>query len=618
MRLRKITAAVMAASLVLAGCSAKTAETAPATAAETTKAAETTAAETTAEEKETEKASGAKAGEYQADVVVIGAGGAGMSAALRAGEAGASVIILEKMNYAGGNTTRSEGGMNAAATVFQKEKGIEDTVEAMVKDTMTGGKEINNPELVQYLAENSSDTIDWLTSIGMDLSDVAQGAGATNPRMHRSADGSKIGGVLVPILMENLEKQNIRILYSTEATELIKDGDAVTGVAAETADGSKLTFRANAVVVATGGFGANEDLYVKYRPDLKGFSTTNHPGATGDGIVLAEAVGADTVDMDKIQTNPTVEVNTQIVISESVRGKGAIFVNQSGERFTSEMQTRDVLSTAILEQSEKYAYLVFDQRVMDSMAALQENYEKGIIVKGDDIAGLADELEIDAAVLAETIGTWNKAVAQKKDDLYGRDTGMDEDLSRAPYYAVKVSPAVHYTMGGIRIDTQTQVIGTDGNVIPGLFAAGEVTGGVHGANRLGGNAVADIMVFGNQAGVEAAKYALAQGSLEAVLPEAEEAAVPTAAGNYKDGTYEATATGNNGDIKLAVEVKNGNIAAVNILEQVETPAIFGGVERDLIPQIIKTQGVEVDAIAGATVSSKAVLTAVEEALKAAK
>ncbi len=613
MKLRKI-ALVMAAGLVLAGCSAKTAETAPATTAETTKAAETAAAETTAAEETVSE----ETKEYQADVVVIGAGGAGMSAALRAAEEGASVVILEKMNYAGGNTTRSEGGMNAAATVFQKEKGIEDTVEDMVKDTMTGGKEINNPELVQYLAENSSATIDWLTSIGMDMSDVAQGAGAANPRMHRSADGSKIGGVLVPVLMENLEKQNIRILYSTKATELIKDGDAVTGVIAETADGVKFTFKANAVVVATGGFGANEDLYVKYRPDLKGFATTNHPGATGDGIVLAEAVGADTVDMDMIQTNPTVEVNTQIVISESVRGKGAIFVNQAGERFTSEMQTRDVLSSAILEQPEKYAYLVFDQRVMDSMKALQENYEKGIITKGDDIAALAKAVEIDEAVLAETIDSWNKAVADKKDAQFGRETGMDEDLSKAPYYAIKVSPAVHYTMGGIMIDTQTQVIGTDGEIISGLFAAGEVTGGVHGANRLGGNAVADIMVFGNQAGVQAGRYALKQSKLDAVLPEKEASAAPAASGNYKDGTYEASAAGNNGEIKLAVEVKDGNITAVKILEQSETPAIFGGVERDLIPQIIQTQGVEVDAIAGATVSSKAVLKAVEEALKAAK
>ena len=285
---------------------------------------------------------------YSADIVIIGAGGAGMAAAIEASDAGANVVILEKMSYAGGNTIRSEGGLNAAETVFQKEKNIEASVQSMIDDTYIGGKEINNMELVTYFAENSAAAIDWLTSINMDVSDVAQGAGAAYPRMHRPADGSKIGGVLVPVLMKNLEERQITILYNTTATELLSENGEVNGVKAVDKNGEELVFNANAVIIATGGFGANEDLYVKYRPDLKGFTTTNHPGATGDGIVMAEAVGADTVDTDQIQTNPTVEVTTNTVISESVRGKGAIFVNQDGKRFISEMLTRDVLSTAIL------------------------------------------------------------------------------------------------------------------------------------------------------------------------------------------------------------------------------------------------------------------------------
>lgn len=556
--------------------------------------------------------------EYQADVVVIGAGGAGMSAAIKASDAGASVVILEKMNYAGGNTTRAEGGMNAAETSYQKALGIEDTVETMIKDTMKGGKEINDPELVKYLAENSAETIDWLTSLGMDVSDVGQGAGATFPRMHRAADGSKIGGVLIPKLMENLEKRNVRILYKMKAVELIKDGDFVAGVIAEDEDGNKLTFKANAVVNAAGGFGANEAMYAEYRPDLKGFETTNHPGATGDGIVLAEALGAATVDMDKIQTNPTVEVTTQTVISETVRGKGAIFVNQEGKRFISEMLTRDVLSAEILKQNGKFAYLIFDQRVMDSMAALQEDYEKGLVTKGEDVADLAQALGLDATVLADTIASWNTAVANNKDTQFERNTGMDEDLSLAPYYAIKVSPAVHHTMGGIKINTLTQVIDRSGNPIQGLFAAGEVTGGVHGANRLGGNAVADIMVFGTQAGVESSKFALSKGKLELILPEAKQAVIPSTPGNFKDGVYEGTAQGKEGDIKVHVEIKAGNIVNIEIVELHETAAIFDGVKRELLPKIIEKQSTDVDAVSGATLSSEGVLQAVDQALASAK
>lgn len=556
--------------------------------------------------------------EYTADVVVIGAGGAGMAAAIEAADKGASVVILEKMTYAGGNTVRSEGGMNAAETVFQQAKDIADTKQAMYDDTFKGGKELSNPEILQYFVDNSAPTIDWLTSLGMDVSDVGQGAGAAFARMHRPADGSKIGGVLVPVLMENLAKRNITILYSTKAVELIKEGDAVTGVIAENKDGEKLTFKSDAVVLATGGFGANEELYVKYRSDLAGFATTNHAGATGDGIILAEAVGAATVDTDQIQTNPTVEPTTNIVISESVRGKGAIFVNQSGVRFTSEMLTRDVLSTAILTQPEKYAYMILDQAVMDSMAALQENYERGIITKGETLTDLADTLGMDATALEGTIATWNKAVADKKDAEFGRETGMDADLSHAPYYAIKVTPAVHYTMGGVKFDTETRVIDTAGKPIPGLYAAGEVTGGLHGGNRLGGNAVADIMIFGRQAGAQSAALALGNGKTELIIPAEGAAVKPEVQGDYKDGTYTGSAAGRNGEIKVTVVVSGKSITEIKVDEHQETDSMFAGVERDMIPQIIRTQSVQVDNVAGATISSDAVKAAVESAISSTK
>ncbi|MCI5774411.1 MAG: flavocytochrome c [Erysipelotrichaceae bacterium] len=550
---------------------------------------------------------------YQADVVVIGAGGAGMAAAIEASDQGASVVILEKMSYIGGNTLRSEGGMNASETIYQKNKGIEDSVELMIEDTMKGGKGINNEELVTFFAQNSAPTIDWLTSIGMDVSDVAQGAGASAARMHRPQDGSKIGSVLVPVLKDNLAKRNITVLTETKVISIIKDEGKVTKVVALDKSGKEIVFDANAIIIATGGFGANEEMYVQYREDLAGFATTNHPGATGDGITLAQEIGADVVDMKEIQTNPTVEITSNTVISESVRGKGSILVNVHGKRFISEMETRDVLSSAILEQDDKIAYLVFDQRVMDSMAALKENYEKGIIIKGKDLNDLAAQLSLDASTLELTLNDWNKAVAAKNDTAFGRTTGMDADLSQAPYYAITVSPAVHYTMGGIKVNTNTEVIDTAGQIIKGLYAAGEVTGGLHGANRLGGNAVGDIMVFGRQAGSKAAQYAKTLSAKELVLPQKE---MPTQAkGNYQDGEYEGSGQGLNGEIKLKVVVTDGSITDIDVIATNDTESLFNDALAKIKEEVMISQKLEADNVTGATYSSKGILEALNEALK---
>ncbi len=550
---------------------------------------------------------------YTADVIIAGAGGAGMSAAIQAADSGASVVILEKMSYAGGNTVRSEGGTNAAGTTMQADQGITDSPEMMYADAMAGGKDMSDPDLLTFFTESSASTVEWLTELGADLTSIGQGAGQSAARLHRPFDGSKIGAHLVPVLMANLEERGIEILYSTEVTKLIETDGKVTGLEAVDADGNTLTFSGNAVVMATGGFGANPDIYTEYRPDLVGFSTTNHIGATGDGIAIAQEIGADVIHMDQIQTNPTVEPSSNIVISESVRGFSAIFVNSDGERFTNEMGTRDVLSAEILGLPEKYTYLVFDQQAMDAMAALRENYDKGIIMEGETLAELATVIGVDGTALEATVETWNGYVAGANDADFGRTTGMNIELTEAPFYAIKVAPAVHYTMGGIVINTNTEVIDTNGDVIPGLFAAGEVTGGLHGGNRLGGNAVADITTFGYQAGTKSSEYALAMGKVDLVLPEVKEAA-PSVQGNFTDGVYTAASKGLFGDITVEVTVENKSIVSIVATDHKETAAIFASVERVLIPEIIATQSVEVDAVAGATISSNAVIAAVEMAI----
>jgi len=439
------------------------------------------------------------------DVVIVGAGGAGMTAAIELTQAGKNVVILEKMPYTGGNTTKATGGMNAAETKFQEAEGIEDSIAQFVEDTMKGGKDMNDIDLVTKMAENSSDGIDWLESIGAPLPKVSFSGGATNARIHSPEDGSGVGAYLVNAFNKQIEELGINLLLETEATEILSaDGKAV-GVLAESPT-VRYTINAKAVILATGGFGANEDFYTQYRPDLKGTVTTNAPGATGDGIVMAEALGADTVDMDQIQLHPTVEQSTSMLITEGVRGDGAILVNQSGLRFTNEMLTRDKVSAAELEQEGCYAYVVFDQNLRDGLKAIEKYVDNNLVVEAATIEELAEKLDIDPATLKNTLDTWNAAVASGVDEEFGRDTGMEADLSVAPYYAIKVAPGIHHTMGGVKINTNAEVISTDGNVIPGLFAAGEVTGGVHGGNRIGGNAVTDIVVYGRIAAASAGDY----------------------------------------------------------------------------------------------------------------
>lgn len=490
-----------------------------------------------------------------ADVVVVGAGGAGMTAAITAAAEGKSVVILESQSMVGGNSVRATGGMNAGKTVYQDENefgesaGVEktlktaaekyadnetitalaktvseqwaayqanptgyfDSVELMELDTMIGGKGINDPELVETLCANSADAIDWLDEHGITLHNVSSFGGASVKRIHRpvNAEGKtvSVGSYMIPLLQENCEKAGVKMMLDTTATEILTDANgAAVGVKATGASGETVTVNAKAVVLATGGFGANLDMVVKYKPELKGFMTTNAPGIQGQGIEMAQAIGAATVDMDQIQIHPTVEANTAALITEGLRGDGAILINEEGQRFIDEVGTRDVVSAAEIAQTGSYSWLVVDQAMADASSVIQGYIKKGYTVTGATYEELGKAMGVDASAFAETMEKWNGYVEAKNDPDFGR-TSFANPLNTAPYYAVKVTAGVHHTMGGLRINANTEVLNEKGEVIPGLFAAGEVTGGVHGANRLGGNAVADFTVFGRIAGAAASDYA---------------------------------------------------------------------------------------------------------------
>ena len=490
--------------------------------------------------------------EIETDIAIIGAGGAGMTAALTASDAGKSVLVLESQPAVGGNSVKSTGGMNAAKTVYQdanefgesagiektlkaaeayadneaitalaaKEKeqwdawqaspeGYFDSTELFALDTLIGGKGLNDPELVNTLVSNSAAAIDYLDSIGIHLNNVAAFGGASVKRIHRPVDDAgkvvSVGAYTVPLLEAACQsRDNLALLTDVTATKLLTDeSGAVCGVEALGKAGNKITVKAKAVILATGGFGANLDMVVQYKPELAGFMTTNAAGIQGQGILMATEIGAATVDMEQIQIHPTVQADTASLITEGLRGDGAILVNANGERFIDEVGTRDVVSAAEIAQPDSFSWLVVDQKMVDASSVIQGYIKRGLMLQGDTYEALAEALGIPADAFAATMEKWNGCVAEKNDPDFGR-TSFAAPLDTAPFYAVKVTAGIHHTMGGLKIDAQTHVLNTEGQIIPGLFAAGEVTGGVHGGNRLGGNAVADFVVFGRIAGQEAA------------------------------------------------------------------------------------------------------------------
>ena len=402
-----------------------------------------------------------------ADIVVVGSGGAGLSSAITATERGAKVIVLEKMAYFGGNSNRSEGGMNAAGTKQQIADGVTDDSPAIFyADTMKGGHNLNNPALLKTLTENAAGAEEWLLSLGAKFCH----------RMGRGGGQTKARG------------QNGK----------------VAGVEVQTPKGKEV-IHAKAVVLATGGFGANHKMVEKYRPELKGFSTTNHPGATGDGIVLAQQVGASLTDIEQIQIHPTVIKKNGALISESMRARGGFLLNKNGKRFTNELLTRDVVSANELKQPGGIAYLVVDDSIYKKNKMLRSYVSEGLMKKCDTVADVAKMIGADPKVVQASFDQYWKAYDNKKDDLFGRPE-MVIRLDKAPFYVAEVTPGIHHTMGGVTIDPKAEVLNKQKKPIPGLFAAGEVTGGVHGGNRIGGNAVADIVTFGRISGNSAASY----------------------------------------------------------------------------------------------------------------
>ena len=491
------------------------------------------------------------------DVVVLGGGGAGLTASITAAQNGAKVILVEKAGSLGGNTLIAGQGFNACdperqantemseallgqlksyldldpadfgafAEVLETVKGqindyiasgsttLFDSPELHMLHTYMGGKRTGldgtviepDLELARTFATNALDALEWAESIGAQWNDTTSTIlGAMWPRSHGLANGN-----VITILTDAAKANGVEIVTDTRANELIVENGKVGGVKATTSEGANVTLHANSgVVLATGGFSANAPMVVEYNNYWPGLSdtmpSTNAPTITGDGIVMAKAVGADLVGMGFAQLMPSSHpVDGSLFSGIWGSAETQVFVNKEGKRYVNEYAERDVLSKAALEQTDGIFYIICDNKIAKN-ADVAGMEAKGNVVVADTLEELAEKLGIPADTFVETIERYNSFVDAQKDDDFGKPL-FGEKIDEAPFVATPRSPSLHHTMGGVKIDTNTHVISTEGNVIDGLYAAGEVTGGLHAGNRLGGNAMTDFLVFGRIAGENAAK-----------------------------------------------------------------------------------------------------------------
>lgn len=458
-------------------------------------------------------------------VVIIGGGGSGLAAAVAASQAGADVIVLEKLGLLGGSTNVSEGALNAADPIRQPKLGIEDSVAKHIDQTLKGGHNVGNPELVKHLCEGAYPAVEWLESLGVKFKDeVGTATGALWQRSHYPATPS--GNSYIRVFEKYIaEHPNVQVITDIEAKDVLKDADGrVTGVLAKHNKTGRYTlFKAEkGVIIATGGFGANVKLRQEVNTGVfkdydlgKSIGCTNfQKSAQGSGILMGKEVGANVIGMADIQVHPCGTPGTGLMEMIRTSGRNRVFINTDGNRFVNEGAARDVLAKAIFAQKDSTYYVLVNHLRYPSLTWVDRNGAKvgdmidlGRVVAADTLEELAAKLKMPVENLKGSIDTYNAVVRGEKKDPLGfvANNKADKVMTEGPWYACQKVPTVHHTMGGLQINADAQVLDVNGKVIPGLYAAGETTGGIHGSNRLGGNAIADCMVFGRTAGTNAAQ-----------------------------------------------------------------------------------------------------------------
>ncbi len=430
----------------------------------------------------------------EADIVVIGAGGAGMTAAVTAAREGKSVILLEKLGIAGGTSNYSIEGFGSVGDGVHNGLGSDVTAETLAQN-LANSNPSGDPEAFKVLAENNGAAVNWLKSIGAELT-VASG----QTSVASSREVGELGTVIVSALMAECEKAGVDLRLNNKATEIVMENDKIAGVKVSGA-GADYTISAKSVIVTTGGFGANSSMVVENAPSLKGYSSSCSVGNTGDGQQMAAAVGAELKNMDYIRVNftYTTKDNGYYYYMGSLFNTGAIFVNDAGQRFVNDQGAYGV-GLKVVEQGGS-GWAIFDNSIVEGVADVR-NYEKlGLFVSASSIEELAEKTGIPAENLKATIDTYRSYVETGKDEEFGRSM-LNMTFDEAPYYASRMTCRVQGTFGGISTDTEAQVLNANGEVILGLYAAGEVANeGTWGANPAAVN-----VVFGKIAGANAAAY----------------------------------------------------------------------------------------------------------------
>lgn len=416
--------------------------------------------------------------------------------------------------------------MNAADPQRQGKQGIEDSIQKHYEQTMKGGHNIGNPELVHYLTDHALESVHWLESIGVKFKDeVGTATGALWQRSHYPATPS--GNTYIRSFEKYIAAHgnDMKVYTDMDAVSLIQDkaGRVIGVIAKDNHTGKTTKFMADkGVILATGGFGANVALRQKVNTGVfkdydlgKGIGCTNfNKSAQGSGIIMGEKVGAHVIGMSDIQVHPCGTPGTGLMEMVRTSGRNRLFINKEGNRFVNEGAPRDVLAKAIFAQPGSTYYVLVNHLRYPSLdwvdangAKMKDMIDLGRVVSAPTLDELAKKLNMPAANLKKAVEDYNGVVAGTYKDPLGfvANNKADKQMTEGPWYACQKVPTVHHTMGGLEINTKAQVLDANGKVIPGLYAAGETTGGIHGSNRLGGNAIADIMTFGRDAGTHAAK-----------------------------------------------------------------------------------------------------------------
>ena len=562
-----------------------------------------------------------ESGNEQFDIVIVGAGGAGLAAAVEAHEQGAdNILVLEKMSFAGGSTTRAFGGFNCTNSRFMDEQGKEETPVMLVDKIIKNGAGFADVDMAGIIAMETPKVIEWLDGFGSEWGKIRYAD------LHCPTDGTIPGVELVKVLKEQAEKNGIEIRYNSPAVDLIADESGrVSGVQVKDASG-EYTIDAQAVILATGGFESNPEMIAKYdNPGLAHIHLAPSQGNMGDGIVMAEKLGAELRNMDLIQLSCAV-APFSIQMQLPIKNNGVVFINKEGKRFTneySEASSDRRITEDILKQTDAECFGVYNETIYQTFMAIEEKDffdeyrmtgidNSGTVIKADTLEELAEKLGVDQETFLATMN------GLKTDNIGNEEVVKLADTYKSgPYYAVTLTPGVMDTLGGVLADTTGRVINKEGKPIKGLYAAGEVIGNVQGAYYSVG--LGEAVVFGRVSARNAIEYIKDRQGLTEHVPfdrgTPQDNNAETAQGNFTDGTFTGEGQGNNGPIKVEVTVKDGSITEIRVLEQAETPNIYAGAEEQFIPELIKTQNLEIDAVAGATNSSNGLREAVKNALK---